>query len=325
MTALRARGRPAASPSKLVDAVGRRVTYLRVSVTDRCNQRCTYCMPPEGIEHVSHAEILSFEETEAIVREFAALGVDTVRVTGGEPLVRKDVVSLFAGLAAVETATRDRLTVALSTNAERLSDHADALVQAGVRRFNVSLDSLDPARYRRVTRRGDLDRVRAGIAAVAGRTGVVVKTNTVAISGFNDDELHRIARFAWGLGAIPRFIETMPMHAGRLFVPGRLMAAAEIRERIAADLGARVVPTDAKDVPGSGPARYFDVVGGRGRVLGRIGIISPMTENFCAACNRVRLDSRGRLHGCLAADRTVDLRTALRRGGSAGLRAAIAE
>ncbi len=279
-------------------------------------------MPPEGVPLDPARTILRFEEIEVVVRAFVEAGVRVVRVTGGEPLVRKGIVDLLARLGRIETPSGDRLRLALSTNGERLAPLADAVVRAGVRRINVSVDSLDPARFRTITRRGSLDRVRAGLRAVCGRPGVTVKTNTVAIAGFNDDELARIARWAWSLGAVPRFIELMPMASGRLFVPGRLMDAATIRARLAAELEARLEPVPGPE--GAGPARYERVVDrATGRTMGIVGIISPMTENFCAGCNRVRLDSRGRLHGCLGADDTVDLRAALAAGGPAGVRAAI--
>jgi GTP 3',8-cyclase len=298
----------------LIDPQRRRIDYLRVSVTDRCNYECTYCIPEGGVAHAPRAEILSFEEIAALVRVFVSLGVRRVRLTGGEPTVRRDLVDLVAQLRAIPALEE----IALSTNGHRLLELAAPLREAGVDRLNVSLDSLDPARFRRITRRGDLAAVVAGVEAARAAGFPSIKVNTVAIKGFNDDELGHLCRWAWERQLVPRFIEQMPMADGRLFVPGALLPAAEIVARI----GATFVDTTVEAEPGgtargNGPARYFRLAG-RGApesgVTRVFGIISPMTDHFCASCNRVRLSAGGALHACLAFDDAVDLRRPLRDG-----------
>jgi GTP 3',8-cyclase len=297
----------------LVDRLDRRVRYLRVSLTDRCNMRCTYCMPAEGIEHVPRSEVLSLEEVARMVRGFAAWGVERVRLTGGEPTLRRNLAWLVAELSSIETATGGRLEVVLTSNGELLASLAQPLAEAGLSGLTVSLDTLDPDRFTAITRRGQLDKVLAGVdAAIAA--GLPVKLNTVAVRGFNDDELAALCRFAWARGATPRFIELMPMAGGRLFVPGELMPAAAIRtqigEALAATIDSEGDPASARQGP-YGPARYWIVRGGPfdGR---RFGTIAAMTENFCGSCNRLRVSATGQLHACLARDDAGDLRGALR-------------
>jgi cyclic pyranopterin phosphate synthase len=309
----------AAAP--LVDRQGRRVDYLRVSVTDRCNYRCTYCMPEDGVDHVGRADILSFEEIRDLVACFVDLGVSRVRLTGGEPTVRRDLPALVRMLRALP-GLRD---LALSTNGHLLAEQAAPLRAAGVDRLNVSLDSLDPDRFARITRRGDLGRVLAGLDAARALDFRSIKLNAVAIKGFNDYEIPALCAFAWARGLVPRFIEQMPMADGRLFVPGELLAAAEIRALVArAAPGGRLVPHGAP-ADAAGPARYWRLEdpGGPGDPPRLVGIISPMTEHFCDTCNRVRLSSSGALHACLASDDAVDLRGALHRDGVPGVATAI--
>jgi cyclic pyranopterin phosphate synthase len=304
----------------LVDPQARRIDYLRVSVTDRCNYRCTYCIPEDGVDHVARADVLSFEEIAALVRCFVALGVRRVRLTGGEPTVRRDLPELVRMLRAIP----DLEELALSTNGHLLAPLAAPLRAAGIDRLNVSVDSLDPDRFRRITGRGELGRVLEGIAAAqaAGFPASSIKINTVAVKGFNDDEIGALARWAWAFGFTPRFIEQMPMAGGQTFVPGELLPAAEIRALIAADAAATVVPDDGGPARGGGPARYFRLA--PGAPDRRFGIISPMTEHFCGTCNRVRLSAVGALHACLAFDDAVDLRGPLRAGGPAAVVAAVA-
>jgi GTP 3',8-cyclase len=297
----------------LGDGQGRRVTYLRLSVTDRCNYRCTYCMPPEGVpEKLPHRAILSFEEAARIVAVLAAPGGLRVRLTGGEPLARRGLEDLVRRLGAVPGVTQ----VVMTTNGHGLADRVEALAAAGLAGLSVSLDSLDAERFRRVTRIGDLAEVRRGIVAATARFRAV-RLNTVAIAGFNDDEAGALCRYAWDLGCVPRFIEHMPMSDGRLEIPGRFMSAAAVRARIAAALGGTLAP-DAGDGAGSGPARYWRHSSG-----GLVGFIAPLTERFCHACNRVRLDATGRLHACLYHPDAVDLRAALAAGGEAAVAAAV--
>jgi cyclic pyranopterin phosphate synthase len=298
--------------SGLADGCGRRVTYLRLSVTDRCNYRCTYCMPPEGLPgKLPHRSILTFEEAERIVAALAGLGIERVRLTGGEPLARRGLEDLVRRLVRVPGVTR----VVMTTNGHGLAARVAALAEAGLHGVSVSLDSLDPARFRRVTRQGDLAEVRRGIAAAAARFRGV-RLNTVAIAGFNDDEVGGICRYAWDLGCVPRFIEHMPMSDGRLEIPGTFLAAAAVRARLLRDLGGTLTP-DAGDGAGRGPARYWRHSDG-----GICGFIAPLSEHFCEACNRVRLDASGRLHACLYRSDPTDLRAALAAGGEAAVQTA---
>ena len=301
---------PSAKLPVLSDRRERRIDYLRISLTDRCNYRCTYCMPEEGVELQPRDRVLTFEEIERLVRVFSAMGVRRLRLTGGEPTVRKGVVDLVARLAAVPGIDE----VVMTTNGHLLPDLAAPLRAAGLAEVNVSIDTLDPDRFRALTRRGDLARVIAGIDAALA-AGLGVKLNAVAIRGANEEELADLCRFGWDRGATPRFIEHMPMSDGALYTPGRHLGAAEIRDRIAAALGAEVTPEVTTTGPESalprGPARYFRAVPG-----GRFGIISAMSEHFCDTCNRVRLTSTGELHACLAHDDAVDLRVLLRDGSS---------
>jgi cyclic pyranopterin phosphate synthase len=307
----------AAMAERLVDPQARVVDYLRISVTDRCNYSCTYCIPDDGVGHAARQEVLSFEETAALVRVFVGLGVRRVRLTGGEPTVRRDLPELVRLLRALPGLD----DIALSTNGHLLPELAAPLRAAGVDRLNVSLDSLDAERFRRITRRGDLARVVAGIEAARAAGFTSIKLNTVALRGFNDDELAGIAAWAWQRGLVPRFIEQMPMAGGLATVPGALLPAADIRACVAAGWnGARVVADDGGSARGGGPARYFRLVSGDGDTDGgaaprRFGIISPMTEHFCDTCNRLRLSTTGALHTCLAYDDAVDLREPLHRGG----------
>jgi cyclic pyranopterin phosphate synthase len=308
----------------LNDAHGRVIDYLRVSVTDRCNYRCTYCMPEAGVAHVDRDDILSFEEIVAIVRSFALLGVRRLRITGGEPTVRRDLAALIERLRAIPGIEE----IALSTNGHLLAEHAAALRQAGVGRLNVSVDSLDPARFARITRRGDLGRVLDGIEAARAQRFSVIKINTVAVKGFNDDEVGALCDYAWSRGLVPRFIEQMPMAGGQMFIPGELLSAAEIRALVVAAHSGTLVPDAGGASRGAGPARYWRLEApGTEREPAaeprRVGIISPMTEHFCDTCNRVRLSASGALHACLGHDDAVDLRHALASGGERAVVAAI--
>lgn len=304
---------PTAGPAPLADGLLRRIEYLRVSLTDRCNYRCTYCMPEEGVDLVAKPEILAFEEIEQIVAALQAAGVRRVRLTGGEPTVRKDLLELVARLGRLGL---DDL--ALSTNGERLSELAEPLRRAGLQRLNVSLDSLDPERFRRVTRRGHLDRVLAGLEAARAAGFRHTKLNAVAMRGFNEDEIGALCRYAFDRGFVPRFIELMPMAEGALFYPGTFLPVAEIRAALRREFGELVEPEAAPSaVPGVGPARHVGV-----RYAGavhRVGLIAAVTEPFCDTCNRVRLSATGQLHACLAYDDAIDLRGVLRSGRAAGL------
>lgn len=322
----------------LLDRQGRGIDYLRVSVTDRCNYLCTYCLPSEGVAHARRTDVLSFEEITRLVRCFTSLGVRRVRLTGGEPTVRRDLASLVGMLREI-AAIED---LALSTNGHLLLQMADPLRRAGIDRLNISLDTLDVARFLQITRGGELGRVLAGIDAARAAGYASIKINTVAVRGFNDHELPALCAYSWDRGLVPRFIEQMPMAGGVLFVPGTLMNASEIRAEIAAAFpGSRLIAEASAAVRGAGPARYWRVEGAPGPVehgrraddpkstgVRRFGVISPMTEHFCDTCNRVRLSASGALHTCLAHDDVTDLRGPLRHGGEeavvATIRAAIA-
>jgi len=300
----------------LGDRQGRRIRYLRVSLTDRCNYRCTYCMPAEAQTYDPKSSVLSLEEVVGVVREFARAGVSRVRLTGGEPTLRRGIVELVRSLTALPVGEGpELLRVTMTTNGERFAPLAGPLAEAGLSGVTVSLDTLDPDRFKAITRRGDLQRVRDGIAAAAAAGLAPIKLNTVALRGFNHDELPAIAAFAWEQGLTPRFIELMPMGSGSLFAPGELMAAAEIRAAIAPG---GTVADAAEGVAGAGPATYWRLCEGPYRGL-RFGTIAAMTENFCASCNRLRLSTTGQLHGCLARDDTGDIRSAVRSGDPGAL------
>ncbi|MBX3158488.1 MAG: GTP 3',8-cyclase MoaA [Deltaproteobacteria bacterium] len=295
----------------LLDNFARRIRYLRVSVTDRCNYRCTYCMPEELADSlVFHARdaVLTFEELERLVAVFARLGVRKIRLTGGEPTVRRGIVELVRRIAAVPGIEQ----VVMTTNGHLLPDLAAPLAAAGLGGVNVSLDTLDAARFARLTGRGDLARVLAGIDA-AGAAGLRVKTNAVALRHENAAELRALCEHAWSRGATPRFIEHMPMSSGQLYAAEAELSSAQIRAALEAELGP-LVPDDG-DAAGrdAGPARYWRVAAAADR---RVGIISAMTDHFCGDCNRLRLTATGDLHACLGHDDAVGLRDVLRRGGS---------
>ncbi len=291
----------------LLDSFARRIRYLRVSVTDRCNYRCSYCMPEDlgdQLEFAARSTVLTFEEIERLVAVFARLGVRKIRLTGGEPTVRKGIVDLVRRIAAVPGIDQ----VVMTTNGHLLDDLAAPLAQAGLSAVNVSIDTLDPEQFRLLTSRGDLGRVLSGIdAAVAA--GLQVKTNTVALRGVNDGELLALCEYAWDHGAVPRFIEHMPMSEGQLYTTEAELSSAQIRSALEAALG----PLEASDRAGKdpGPARHWRTAAGR-----EVGIISAMTDHFCDDCNRLRLTATGALHACLGHDDAYSLRDVLRGGGS---------
>nr|HEX4314238.1 GTP 3',8-cyclase MoaA [Kofleriaceae bacterium] len=307
MTALRDAG---ADP--LLDPYARRIRYLRVSVTDRCNYRCTYCMPESlagEVEFQPRAALMSFEEIERVVAVFARFGVRKVRLTGGEPTVRRGIVDLVARLVRVPGIAQ----VVMTSNGHLLDELAAPLAAAGLAAINISLDTLDAARFTELTGRGDLARVQAGVAA-ARAAGLAVKLNTVALRGVNDGELAALCRYAWMHGAVPRFIEHMPMSDGRLFEAAAELPARAIREALTAAFGP-LAPArrDASTTGDAGPARYWTTGDGH-----EVGIISAMTEHFCDDCNRLRLTSTGELHACLGHDDAINLRDVVRAGGSDG-------
>ncbi len=299
----------------LVDNHGRAVRYLRVSVTDRCNLRCRYCMPLEGVSPFGHASMLSYEEIVRVVRLLAGHGVRSVRLTGGEPLVRKHLANLVRDLASVPGVD----DLALTTNGLLLERIAGELKEAGLARVNVSLDTLRPDRFAWITRLGEMGREGdegAGIATVlagltaARRVGLTpVKINAVVMRGFNDDELLDFARLAEREDNEVRFIEFMPMGHEGFWADERVVTADEMRERLS-----RALPA-LEPIPrgmGAGPARRFRVPG----FAGVIGFITPLSSHFCSECNRLRLTADGKLRACLFSDAEVDLLPLLRGSAS---------
>jgi len=294
----------------LIDGQGRPISYLRISVTDRCDLRCRYCMA-EQMTFLPREALLSLEEIALIAERFIARGVRKIRLTGGEPLVRRDAMDLARRLGRSLGHGLDELT--LTTNGTRLADHAAALFDAGVRRVNVSLDSRDPDRFRFITRVGDVSKVLAGIDA-ARDAGLAVKINMVALKGLNADEIPSMLAWCAAEGHDLSLIETMPL--GRIdedrvdrFLPLSEVLAS-LRERF----------TLERDPHNSGgPARYWRLAG----TATRLGLISPLTDNFCATCNRVRLTTEGQLFMCLGNEQSVDLKSAIREGGLAALDDAI--
>lgn len=291
-----------------LDAYNRPIQYLRVSVTDRCNLRCIYCMPPQGIPWRPHADILRYEEIETVVRAAAELGIHKVRLTGGEPLARAGIVDLARMLARIPGVD----DLAMTTNGTLLNSYATHLAQAGLRRVNVSLDTLRPERFREITRGGNLEDVLNGIEA-AQRAGLTpVKINTVLLRGLNDDEAVDLARKTKDAGWNVRFIELMPVGNDALsgYWRERIVTAGETRAQIESALG----PLEpAKITAGGGPARTYRLPG----ASGTLGFITPISDHFCVRCNRLRLTADGRLRPCLLSDQEIDLRAPLRAGADA--------
>ncbi len=284
----------------MTDPFGRTISYLRVSVTDRCDLRCLYCMS-EDMTFLPKADLLTLEELDRLCSAFIAKGVKKLRLTGGEPLVRRNVMSLVRSLSRhLETGALRELT--MTTNGTQLARFAQELRDCGVRRVNVSLDTLDPTKFRAVTRWGDLDRVLAGIEA-ARSAGLAVKINTVALKNLNEDELPSLIEWAHGKGMALTLIEVMPMGEigeGRI---DQYLPLSLVRARLAK----HYTMTDLIDDTG-GPARYVRV----SETGGKLGFITPMTHNFCESCNRVRITCTGTLHTCLGQEDASDLRKLLR-------------
>ena len=288
----------------MVDPFGRAITYLRVSVTDRCDFRCTYCMS-EHMTFLPKKDLLTLEELDRLCSVFITRGVRKLRLTGGEPLVRKNIMSLVRNLGRhVRTGALTELT--LTTNGSQLAKFAVELADCGVRRINVSLDTLDRDKFRHITRWGDLDRVMEGLDA-AQAAGIKVKLNAVALKDFNDAEMPDLMRFAHGRGMDLTVIETMPMGEIEEDRTDRYLPLSQLR----ADLEKSFTLIDS-DYQTGGPARYVTVK----ETGGRLGFITPMTHNFCESCNRVRLTCTGTLYMCLGQDDAADLRTALRASDS---------
>ena len=290
---------PTANPA-MIDPFGRAVTYLRVSVTDRCDFRCTYCMA-EHMTFLPKRDLLSLEELDRVCAAFVAKGVRKLRITGGEPLVRKNIMWLFRALSRhLRDGTLDELT--LTTNGSQLPRYAHELKDAGVRRINVSVDTLDPDKFKVITRWGNLDQVMAGIEA-ADKAGLAIKLNAVALKGVNEDEIEDLVRFAHGRGFDLTLIETMPLGDIDGDRTDQYLPLSIVRARLMDSFTLEDIPFRT-----GGPARYVRI----GETGGRLGFITPMTHNFCESCNRVRLTCTGTLYMCLGQDDAADLRAALR-------------
>ena len=284
----------------LIDPFGRHVSYLRVSVTDRCDFRCVYCMA-ENMSFLPKQDLLTLEELDRLCSAFVAKGVRKLRITGGEPLVRRDIMTLFRSLGRhLDSGALEELT--LTTNGSQLTRFADELAACGVKRINVSLDTLDEAKFRAITRWGDLGKVLEGIKA-AQKAGMAVKINAVALKGVNEEEVERLVAWAHGDGMDITFIEVMPLGD---IEPERLDQYWPLTQ-----LRARLLDRftlDDVDYRTGGPARYVRVR----ETGGRIGFITPLTHNFCESCNRVRITCTGTLYMCLGQEDAADLRTPLR-------------
>jgi GTP 3',8-cyclase len=291
---------------QLVDGHGRLISDLRVSVTDRCNFRCQYCMPADGLPWLDRAEVLRFEEIERVVRVLAGMGVSDVRLTGGEPLVRREFPRLVSMLAGVE-GVRD---LSLTTNGYLLERDADALVDAGIHRVNVSIDSLQRDRFFAITRRDSLPQVLRGLDALARHPEVhPIKVNAVAMRGFTEEEALPFAEFARSTAFQVRFIEFMPLDADHAWTRDSVLTGDEVRRIIDA-----VHPLEELPREPSATARVFRFADGRGE----IGFVNPVSEPFCADCNRIRLTADGKLRTCLFSMHETDLREPLRDGSSDG-------
>jgi cyclic pyranopterin phosphate synthase len=294
----------------MIDGFGRRITYVRMSVTDRCDLRCRYCMA-ERMTFLPRKDVLSLEEIVALADIFIARGVKRIRLTGGEPLVRKGIDQLVESLGGRIGDGLDELT--MTTNGTQLATHAEALFGSGIRRINVSLDSRDPDCFRHITRRGDLGQVLGGIDAAA-TAGLRIKINMVALKGLNEDEIEPMLRWCGAQGYDLTLIETMPLGEVEEDRTEHYLPLSEVRERLAGEFS--LVPSIART---GGPARYFEVEG-----LGiRLGLIAPMTHNFCDGCNRIRVAATGTVFGCLGHDQKVELRDLLRAGGPGAVTGAL--
>ena len=302
------------APEQLIDPFGRSIDYIRVSVTDRCDFRCVYCMA-EDMSFLPKAELLTLEELETVCRRFMAMGTRKIRLTGGEPLVRRNIIQLIRNLGAeVKAGHLDELTI--TTNGSQLSKMATDLAEAGVRRLNVSLDTLDPDKFKLITRWGDIGKVLDGMEA-ARAAGLEIKVNVVALKGVNEDELPDMLSWCGDKGYDMTIIEVMPMgDIGNEARIDQYLPLSVVRSRLA-----RQFTLTDSDHQSAGPARYVQVAE-TGR---KLGFITPMTHNFCESCNRVRITCTGQLYMCLGQDDQADLSAALRKKGEAGLDEAITE
>lgn len=288
----------------MLDQFGRKIDYMRISVTDKCNYRCMYCMPEQGVDLKPNEQLLTFDETVRVVEAGAQIGIKRLRLTGGEPLVRKDIVQLVRKLKSVPGIE----DIALSTNGSLLPQMGRDLKEAGISRVNISLDSLKPERFRELTRRGDVNDVLAAVEAAFAVGMEPVKLNAVVIRGFNDDEICDLAALSIDRPIHMRFIEVMPLSETYLWEGNGLVPVAEMRQKLMEKWD--IYPY-REGVKGAGPAKYWKIPGAQGTV----GFISAVTECFCADCNRVRLSSDGFMNPCLGHVHATDLKSVLRGGG----------
>lgn len=287
----------------LIDNWGRKIDYLRVSITDKCNLRCRYCMPEEGICHLSHENVLRVEEMSRIVGIVAKEGINRIRITGGEPLVHKGILSFIASLHDMGLTD-----LSITTNGILLADMAKSLKQTGIDRVNISLDTLDPERFRWITRGGDVASVLRGVEAALAQDLTPVKLNMVVVKGLNDHEVVALSEMAKDKPLHIRFIELMPVGADGLWSKENFVSSAHTMAQIAA-AGYKLVPAS---VLGAGPAEVYTVEGWRGT----LGFIHAISGHFCANCNRLRLTADGKIYPCLHSNRSVDIITPLRQGAS---------
>lgn len=286
----------------MIDSYERNINYLRISITDRCNLRCTYCMPKEGLSLLGHEDILSYEEILRIVKVAVGLGISKVRITGGEPLVRRGVVDFIARLSKINGLN----DISLTTNGLLLEPLAEPLFKAGIKRINISLDSLNTVKYAEITRGGDLEKVLRGIEAVHREGFAPIKINVVAIKGVNDDEILDFAILSMNKPFQVRFIELMPMGTASYGHEGSYISNDIIFERINSVYPLESIQKETQSI--DGPAHMFKIKG----ALGEIGFISPISHHFCNTCNRLRLTANGFIRACLLRDNEVSLKDALR-------------
>lgn len=294
----------------LLDMLQRKISYMRLSVTDRCNLRCCYCMPAEGVSDCGHNEILRYEDLLRISRVAAILGIEKVRVTGGEPLVRKGVIGLLEQINGIPGINE----VVLTTNGTLLKDMAGEVKAAGVHRVNVSIDSLQPDTYRMITRGGEINQVFEGLKR-AEKVGLHLKLNMVVMRGINDQEVEDFAALSLDRDWSVRFIEYMPTIREKVWQT-RLISGGEIQDRLQQSFAIEPIPADHL----CGPARPYRIRGAKGT----LGVITPLSEHFCGSCNRIRVTSRGLAKSCLLSETATDLRPHLKKGNDRELRNALA-
>ena len=291
---------------ELIDPFNRKIEYVRLSITDRCNYRCFYCIPSTGVDWENRQEFLSYEELTRLIRLFTELGVTKVRLTGGEPLVRKDIDQFVRQLNQLPHLA----DLSMSTNAHLLADQAKSLHQAGISRINISIDSLNPQTFKDITKTGDLDKVIAGIDAAVEAGMSPVKLNMVIMKGINDHEIEEMLDFAEQRGANLRLIETMPIGIAGVNSQKLFISAEDILKRIKLISGKNLTPI--KGNVGAGPARHYQI----GTTKATIGVISAMSQHFCESCNRVRLTAKGDLVLCLGQEDRISLAEPLRQNAS---------